>query len=159
MEGLRRRAGLVLIAVGVVLLATATYGFSSIAADRTVDVGTTPDSGAYLGITESGAGEVNVSRSPSPDVLDLTNNFEGDLSRVSVAVASTDGTAVGPADLEATGPQSIAVGATGSVSLQCASDSDAEEDAVTVTVEITATGEGVSVETSEAVTLDVDCKE
>jgi hypothetical protein len=160
MEGMQRRVGLVLVAVGVILLATATYGFGSIVADRSVNVGVSSDNGAYLGIEETGAQEVNVSTTPAPAVLDLTNNFESDLTQVTVEVSSTDGSTVLADDLEATGPSTLGTTeGTKSVSLQCADASDAEEDNVRVTIDITASGSGVSVDTSEAVTIDVDCNE
>lgn len=159
MEGMQRRVGLVLAALGVVLLATATYGFGSIVADRAVDVQTTPDSGAYLGI--SGAENTpQVGPDSSTDVLTLTNNFQSDLTQVSVTISSVTADSVTAADLEADGPDTIDTGKQGAASLRCADDSNVQEsDGVDVTLAIAASGESVSVDTTETVRVNVDCLE
>ncbi|MFC7226407.1 hypothetical protein N0B31_03250 [Salinirubellus salinus] len=161
MKDLQRRAGLVLAAVGVLLLASATYGVTSLAADRAVDIGTASDDSALLSIDDVGTGTVanGATEDDAVTVLKLTNTFESPLDTLGVTIDSVGDTNVDRSDLSVTHPTSLGTGSTESVGLYCSGSNDVQSDGTTtVTFDIVGSGEGVSIETSEEVSgVEVDC--
>jgi hypothetical protein len=161
MNDFQRRAGLVLAAVGVLILASATYGVTSLAADRTVNIGTASDDTALLSIDDVGDGAVTnaAAEGDATTVVVLTNTFESSLDSVSVTIDSVDDANVSEGDLSVTHPTSLGTGLTGSAGLYCTTTNGVQSDGTaSVTLVITGSGEGVSIETSEEVTgVTVDC--
>lgn len=161
MSQFQRRLGLLVAAIGVVVLASATYGFGAITADRVADIGTANDENALLGIEDVTSDETVVtstqSNQPTP-ILELTNTFESDLDSVSVTVRTVEGD-VGAENLSLVAPSSLGTGSSNAekVGLYC-TDENGAAGTVEVTFDITGTGEGLSVETSQTVAdIGVDC--
>lgn len=152
MDRFQRRLGILLAALGVVVLASATVGFTSVAVDRLADVTTASDQNANLGLVENDdPSNATVTRSSPSDVLDVTNRFGQSLTDVSVTGNKSY--------LAVTEPASIDSGATEVVTLSCASGASATpgEVAVALDVSVASSDESVSVTTTEVVTVDVDC--
>ena len=161
MSQFQRRLGLVVAAVGVLILASATYGFGAITADRMVDIGTADDQNALLGIEDMTSDQTVVdgidANDPTP-ILELTNTFESNLDSVSVTVESVEG-GVDAENLSLVAPTSLGTGTENAetVGLYCAGENGAAG-TVDVTFDISGTGEGVSVETDQTVTgIGVEC--
>lgn len=158
MDDFKRRLGLLLAAVGVLVLASATYGVSSIAADRIADVGTTSDDAAYLAIEEEGSVTVDETRPPGALALTLTNGFDSPLNDLTATVVAVSG-GIDPGDLVVDAPESLDVGTSGEVGLFCATESGVSSSGpVSVTVDIEGSGDGVSITTSETIDgVDISC--
>lgn len=133
-----RTLALVLAVAGAAVLAGGSYAFTATQAERPVDVAVASDDQAYLQIERT---------TSETDVLNLTNTFGSDLTEVSVRLA--DGTAAYANITGISGPGSLTVGETGSVTLEYAGNVSE-----TVTVVIEARGEGVSVTVEETVTVE-----
>lgn len=117
-------------------LALGTGSFTALNAERNVDIATTNDDSAYLGI----------SYDASSDELQLTNNFETPLTVTNIET---------PASITAgNAPDELSVDAFTTVSLSCSST--AESTSATGPVTVDADGEGVSVEVTQEVTVDCE---
>lgn len=144
-----RRAALAVATLTLLASVVVTGGFSSVSADRTVQVAVAEDSRAYLSITEPAqnlsAGEQRVT------LLTLQNRFATRLTGVEVTVAG-DGTS--PPNLNGTDPvdhpESLAIGEEGDVSVTVyCGDSGSDE----FRVAVDASGPGVSVGLNRTVRL------
>lgn len=130
------------------MLATATYGFGSIVADRSMGVDTTSDDGAYLQY-EAEQGIV-VTENDSTVAFHLTN----DLTEAVELTVTTTGTASDTVTV--TGPDTLAAGATGDYEFSCGPVTSATGSAVTVEVEATGASTDVTM-TREVDPERVDC--
>lgn len=133
-----RRLGLVLAAVGVLVLATATYGFGSIVADRTLSVTTENDDAAYLGYAHEDS--IIVQSSSSTSAFSLTNQFNERLDVTVSLDASTQ------EYLSITGPATLETSAIESYELQCDSVESTEPIDVTVNIEAAGDSTGFTME-------------
>jgi hypothetical protein len=148
MNATTRRLGLVLAAAGVLLLATATYGFGSLVADRTLGVDTSADDEAYLQyaaptpVVVDGAGS-------DPVAFTLDNTFDEPLA-VEVTLTGTGADAVA-----VDGPDELPVDDPAAFSLRCDAATNTTTD-LTVTVE--ASGESTDVTMDRELTdVEIRC--
>lgn len=122
------------VIAATLILSVGTGSFTALTADRDVDIGTTSDDSAYLGI----------SYDETSEDLQLTNNFETPLTVTDVET---------PTSIAADGiPSNLPVGESKAVALSCADDSQS----VTASVTVTAEGDDVSVEVTQDVTVDCE---
>ena len=161
MSTFQRRLGLLVAAIGVLVLASATYGFGSIAADRIVNVQTASDETALLSIENVADDGITVRTATSGDAnqtLRLTNNFESDLDTLDVRITDVSGS-VAPGDLSVDVAERLGTGETATVGLYCDGPNGVQSDGtVTVTVAISGSGDDISVETSETIAgVTVSC--
>ena len=85
------KLGVVLVVAGALLMAGPAFGFSSLAADRGVNVDTAENQHALLGVVDSYDGDLITNHPPGqPDeiaeVIELTNNANSDFTAVDVEV-------------------------------------------------------------------------
>lgn len=159
MNDFQRRVGLLLAAVGVLVLASATYGVSTIAADRIADVGTASDDTAYLSIDEASSSTVDgTSPGTAARALTLTNEFQTALRTLEVSIVAVGGQLT-PGDLALAAPESLTAGASGDVSIYCAAENGATSSGpISVTIDIEGSGDGATIATDETIDgVDVAC--
>lgn len=136
-----RRVILALFVVAAAIMGTT--GFSTLQADRTVDVQVADDAQAYLQIDETGT---QIKTGETGGVLALTNQFSESVD-LSISVTTTD-------DIQSQGldTRSIATGETATLEVTCSQTSDG-----TITVDIEASGDEISFERSGH-EVAVDCE-
>lgn len=136
-----RRAILALFVVAAAIMGTT--GFSTLQADRTVDVQVADDAQAYLQINETGT---QITEGETGGVLALTNQFSESVD-LSISVTTND-------DIQSQGldTRSIATGETATLEVNCSQTSDG-----TITVDIEASGDEISFEKSGR-EVAVDCE-
>lgn len=149
MNATTRRLGLVLAAAGVLLLATATYGFGSLVADRTLGVDTSDDDEAYLQYDAAAPLVVDGTGSDSV-AFTLNNTFDEPLAvEVTLAGPGADAVAVG-------GPEELPVDDAAAFSLRC--DSAATNTTTDLTVTVEASGESTDVTMDRELTaVEIRC--
>jgi hypothetical protein len=165
MTNLRRRAGLLLVALGVLVLASTTYGVTSIVADRVTDVQTAGQDEAYLSLASSSSCDPGCTvdeTTGGTSVLIVANRFEQRLDSVTVEVVGTSGSTVGADDLKTSPVDRLSprgeTGDSADVALRCAEANGEIEDDLDVDVRVEASGTDVSVEATTTLTgVDVDC--
>ncbi|KAB7517944.1 hypothetical protein [Halosegnis rubeus] len=123
-----------LVIAATLTLSVGTGSFTALNADRNVDIGTTDDDSAYVGIAyDAATGD-----------LQLTNNFGTLLTVTEVET---------PASIVTDSvPNELAAGASETVALSCADSTQSPAGTVTVTAD----GEDVSVEVTRDVTIDCE---
>lgn len=147
-----RRTALALATLTLLVSVVSTGGFSSVSAERTVQVAVADDPRAYLSIAEPArnlsSGEQRVT------LLTLRNRFPTDLTDVEVTVT---GDGAPPAKLVVNGPnpvehpESLAVGSEGDVVVTVVCDGNGGTDEFRVAVD--ASGPGAGVELNRTVRL------
>jgi hypothetical protein len=149
MSATTRRLGLVLVAAGVLLLATATYGFGSLVADRTLGVATSDDDEAYLQYDAADTLVVDGTGS-DPVAFTLNNTFDEPLA-ANVTLSGPESGAVAVA-----GPENLPVDDAAAFSLSCSSTTTNTTTDLTVTVE--AYGESTDVTMDRELTdVEIRC--
>ena len=106
--------GSLFIVVGAALFAGPMYGFTSLAADRGVQVSTATGEDAYVGIVPVD-GDIE-SPSDEAQIATIRNNVGADITTLEADVTFSSG----GGDLEATVPDRIAAGDTAAVTVTCA---------------------------------------
>lgn len=150
--------GVCLIAVGAVLVAGPAFGFTSLTADRGVQVSTGDDPGGFLGVIDnSDADEANVQNTNDESLLYFLDDNVGAFSStgaIDVDVVAFDGD---PTSLEAT-VRSDGDAADYAVVVTCGGSN--LNTAGTPTIEVVADGDGVDVhlERTTVNSIDVNCR-
>ena len=109
--------GSLFIVVGAALFAGPMYGFTSLAADRGVQVSTATGEDAYVGIVPVD-GDIE-GPSDEAQIATIQNNVGADITTLEADVTFSSG----GGDLEATVPDRIAAGDTAAVTVTCAGQS------------------------------------
>ncbi|SDC34949.1 polymer-forming cytoskeletal protein [Natrinema hispanicum] len=105
--------GSLFIVVGAALFAGPMYGFTSLAADRGVQVSTAAGEDAYVGIVPVD-GDIE-SPSDEAEITTIQNNVGADITTLEADVTFSSG----GSDLETTVPDRIAAGDTAAVTVSC----------------------------------------
>jgi|GEM_PF-3466287 len=143
--------GLAFVLCGAALLATPTFGFETIAADRSAQIETTNDANALVGF-EATDESIN-SLGDTATVFTLRNNAEESLT-FSVETEIDD---AGNVEVDTPGDGEVAAGQTTDVVLRCNGDSGTGTTTVTTTV-TEAAGESITVTgASSSTTIDYQC--
>lgn len=138
------------LGLAVVLLVAQTGAFSTIEADRSVQVTVGDDQSAYLGV-ETESVSVPGNATTSATLATLTNRFG---SSIDVSVAVSEESDSPPELTNVDGPGTLSSGESGPVEADVTCDDSASEE--TVSLEIVATGTDVSAELTQSV--DVTCE-
>lgn len=156
-----------LIAVGVVAMLAPSFGFSTVASDRGVQISTAENDRAFLGVDDVyGGGEIvyNGGTTIEP-ALELTNRLGTDADTVDVQIESVQGYEDNTLDIanHADLFDGLEDGETVTVELECSRDVEAETDEAGTTVEfsVNALGESASVTDLSVSVSNVrfDCEE
>ncbi|WP_248517386.1 bactofilin family protein [Salinarchaeum laminariae] len=143
--------GLAFVLCGAALLATPTFGFETIAADRSAQIETTNDANALVGF-EATDESIN-SLGDTATVFTLRNNAEESLT-FSVETEIDD---AGNVEVDTPGDGEVAAGQTTDVVLRCNGDSGTGTTTVTTTV-TEAAGESITITgASSSTTIDYQC--
>lgn len=149
-----RTLAVVLLGVSVVVAIPATTGFSTVSADRSLEIQVVDDSVAYLGVEEKSPALGNGTYEDET-LLVLTNTFSSDISEISVSVSETDPSSPPTVASPSVATETVDVGSEQSVvgTIDCVYHGSSAPNG-TVEVHVTAESSGTSVELSRDIFID-----